>query len=137
MIKRPSLAGQQHKISLQQPAHTPLHSNHGIDSNTIRDSMQYYRVWIYSCNSVLGVTSAIFTVFAAFVLADVRLSLLRLVPTCAFLFKRTKRHIHVIPLKQLNFIAVNRNPVIFGIHTAFNLHSILAFLSCNFLIEVL
>ena len=39
-------------------------------------SMQYYRIWIYSCNSVLGVTSAIFTVFAAFVLADVRLSLL-------------------------------------------------------------
>ena len=39
-------------------------------------SMQYYRMWIYSCNWVLGVTSAVFTVFSIFVLADVRLSLI-------------------------------------------------------------
>ncbi|OXA57947.1 23 kDa integral membrane protein, partial [Folsomia candida] len=32
--------------------------------------------WIYSCNGVLGITSAIFAIFATFVLADVRLSLL-------------------------------------------------------------
>jgi len=72
MIKKNSISVLGHHNT-----HTPLHSNHGIDSHTIRDSMQYYRVWIYSCNSVLGVTSAIFTVVAAFVLADVRLSLLR------------------------------------------------------------
>ena len=39
-------------------------------------SMQYYRMWIYSWNWVLGVTSAVFIVFAIFVLADFRLSLI-------------------------------------------------------------
>jgi len=46
-------------------------------TNAIRDSMQYYRVWIFSSNAVLGITSAIFIFFAIFVLADVRVSLLR------------------------------------------------------------